>query len=235
MKKLAGKFLMVVILFLSFLPCHSQVIMVGSEQLLDKLRLNKGIQGMNDVEYSSIQGDPFIFRNFTVGSLIAINGEKFNIEVRYDMYANEMHLKSNNEIFAIVHPEKVKLIEADDIKFIYSQYAKSPGENSTGDSSYFIVSVDGKCKLLVKKNIRIQDSEPPKLYQEAKPAKFIAIKDLYYLKINENDAVKIKNEKELMTVLSDKSNEVKSFIKTNKLEAGKIEDLNKIVTYYNSL
>lgn len=190
---------------------------------------------MNDVEYTAIQGDPFIFKNFKIGSLTAFNGEKFNVEVRYDMYANEMHVKNKDEIFAIIHPEKVKLIEADDIKFIYSQYTKGPGENSNGDSSYFILSVDGKCKLLVKKNVRIQDAEPPKLYQEAKPAKFVATNDIYYLKINENDAIKIKNEKELMTILADKAGELKTYIKTNHLGVSKVEDLGKIVTYYNSL
>lgn len=235
MKKLAGKFFLCTVLFLGCLPSFSQVIIVGSEDILDKLRLNKGVKGMNDVEYTAIQGDPFIFRNFKIGSLIAFNNEKFNVEVRYDMYANEMHVKNKDEIFAIIHPEKVKLIEADDIKFIYSQYVKAPGENSNGDSSYFILTVDGKCKLLVKKNVRIQDAEPPKLYQEAKPAKFIATNDLYFLKINENDAIKIKNEKELMTILADKAGELKTYIKTNHLGVSKVDDLSKIVTYYNSL
>lgn len=235
MKKLADKLFMAAILVLNCLPSFSQLPMVGSEQLLDKLRLNKGIKGMNDIEYSSIQGDPFLFKNFAVGSLTAINGEKFNVEVRYDMFASEMHIKNNNKILAIIHPEKVKLIEADDLKFIYSQYVKAPGEKSNGYSSYFIVNADGKCKLLVKKNMRIQDAEPPKLYQEAKPAKFVALNDLYYLKINGNDAIKIKNEKELMTVLADKANELKTFIRINHLGVSKIEDLNKIVTYYNSL
>jgi hypothetical protein len=235
MKRFAGKLCMVTILVMSCLPSFSQMAISGSEVMLDKLRLNKGIKGMNDVEYSAIQGEPFIFRNFKIGSLIASNGEKFNIEVRYDMYANEMHIKNKDEIFAIIHPEKVKLIEADDIKFIYSQYAKGPGENSNGDSSYFILSTDGKCKLLVKKNVRIQEAEPPKLYQEAKPAKFVATTDLYYLKINENDAIKIKNEKELLIVLADKESEIKIFIKTNHLGVSKIEDLSKIVSYYNSL
>lgn len=235
MKRFAGKLCMVTILVMSCLPSFSQMAISGSEVMLDKIRLNKGIKGMNDVEYSAIQGEPFIFRNFKIGSLIASNGEKFNIEVRYDMYANEMHIKNNNEIFAIIHPEKVKLIEADDMKFIYSQFVKAPGENSNGDSSYFILNVDGKCKLLVKKSMRIQDAEPPKIYQDAKPAMFISTNDVYYLKINENDAIRIKNEKELLTVLADKANEVKTYIKNNHLGVSKIDDLSKIVTYYNSL
>lgn len=235
MEKFAGRLLLVTVLIMSYLPSFSQIPISGSEVMLDKLRLNKGIKGMNDIEYSSVQGDPFIFRNFKIGSLTALSGEKFNVEVRYDMFANEMHVKNKDEIFAIIHPEKVKLIEADDLKFIYSQYAKGPGENSNGDSSYFILNADGKCKLLVKKNVRIQDAEPPKLYQDAKPARFVATNDLYYLKINENDAIKIKNEKELTTILADKASDLKTFIKTNHLTATKLEDLNKIVTYYNSL
>lgn len=235
MKNFAGNFFVAVIMFvLTGQPLFSQLPMVGSENLLDKLRLNKGINGIESVLYSSINGNPYIFKDFHKGKLILNTDEKLDTEIRYDMYADEIHLKDHDVLYALIHPEKVKKIEVDSLTFIYSAYVKSSGDESSEDSSYFIVIADGKCKLLVKKNIRIQDAEPPKLYVDAKPAKFISTKDTYYLKLSNKSAIRIRKEKELLSVLADKKEELSSFISSNKLEISDIKDLVKIITYYNS-
>jgi len=146
-----------------------------------------------------------------------------------------MHIRQKEQIYALIHPEKVKLIEVDRYKFIYSFYKKSPEDTEPEKSSYFIMNADGKCRLLVKKNIRVQEAEPAKLYQDAKPPKFIDTGDTYFLKIESKTAIRFHNKKELLTILSDKSEAVSGFIKSNKLDVKKIEDLVKIVSHYNSL
>ena len=56
-----------------------------------------------------------------------LHDQKFNVNVRYDMYADQMHLKDSvNMIYAIIHPEKVQLIEAGNYKFIYSSLSEFP-------------------------------------------------------------------------------------------------------------
>ena len=214
---------------------YCQLPIVGSEDILDKMRLNKGINVIETIPYANIKGDPYYFKDFQKGKLIVYSGQNYDVNIRFDIYANEMHLKTDNEIFAIIHPEKVKLIEVDSIKFIYSDYLKSTDDKTPGGSSYFIVKTDGKCKLLVKKNIRIQDAEPAKLYQEAKPAKFIFTSDTYYLKTGDNNAVRIKSKNDLISVLGDKKDALLNFIGSQKLGIKNIDDLLKIVSYYNGL
>jgi len=214
---------------------NAQVEVSGTQFMLNKMRLNKGIEGIPVTLYQDIKGDPYIFRDFQKGVLSVLNDQKFDVEIRYDLYANQMHLKNKDEIYAIIHPEKVQLIEAGDYKFIYSAYLNSPKDDEPSRSSYFIIKTGGKCALLVKKNIRIQDAQLPTLYQEAKPAKFVLTADTYFLKNDGSNAVGIKNKKDLLKVLADKSDAVKSFISSNKLGVKDIEDLEKIVVYYNSL
>ena len=84
-------------------------------------------------------------------------------------------------------------------------YLNSPKDDAPAKSSYFILKTEGKCTLLVKKNIRVQDAELPTLYQEAKPAKFVPTADTYFLKNDGSSAVRIKNNKDLLSVLADKS------------------------------
>ncbi|MBK7712752.1 MAG: hypothetical protein IPJ37_18675 [Bacteroidales bacterium] len=136
-------------------------------------------------------------------------------------------------MYAIIHPERIKLIEAGDTKFIYSSYLKSPADKEPEVSTFFLVRADGKCMLLEKKNIRVQDPEPEKLYVAAKPAKFVPQSDTYFLKMEGSSAVKFKNKKELLIVLNDKSKEIDNYITSNKLDIKEIKDLEKIVAYYN--
>ncbi len=233
MKTTAVFFCVTFVFCISF--AQGQIPILESEAILDKLRLNKGINGVETLQYSNLNGDPYIFKDFRKGKLVVLSGAKFDIAIRYDIYANEMHLQNKGEIFAIIHPEKVNRIETDSLTFIYSKFIKSPGEETTKDGSYFILQADGKCKLLIKKNMRIQDPEPPKLYQDAKPPKFVATSDTYYLKLKDASAARIKNEKDLFAVLGDQEAALDKFIRSNKLRIKNAEDLAKIVTYYNGL
>lgn len=227
-------FAFVVGLFIiQFSVAYAQVPVDGSEILLDKLRLNKGINGEETTLYSNLNGDPYLFKDYEKGVLVVNSGTKFDVNVRYDIFANEIHLKDKEAEYAIIHPEKVKFIEVGGLKFIYSPYIKSATDKNTKEGGYFIVKADGACQLLIKKNLRIQDAEPAKLYQEPKPAKFIHTDDTYYVKLKDETAVRIRNEKELLDVLSDQKVALSKFIKSNRLGSKDVEDLYKIVTFYN--
>lgn len=216
-------------------PVRAQMEVAGSDAILDKLRLNRGVEGKDNTFYEDISGDPFIFKNFHEGTMYVEPEGKYNVNIRYDIYADQMHLKDSNMIYAIIHPDKVKLIEAGNYKFIYSLFLDSPGDVGPARSSYFIIKTEGKCLLLIKKSIRVQDAEPAKLYQDAKPPKFVATADIFFLKPEGKSAVRIKNKKDLLTVLADKSETIGDYISSNKLDLKDIEELAKIVSYYNSL
>ena len=235
MKKIFVKTFSVTALLGSLLAMSSsaQAPVTRTEFMLDKLRLNKGIEGIESIRYQDIQGDPYIFKDFQKASLYLVPDGKYEVDMRYDIYADQIHLRDKGSIYGIIHPEKIKMIDAGSYKFIYTRYTKSSKEESSSGHSYFILKTDGKCKLLIKKNIRIQDAEPDKLYQNAKAAKFVDTGDTYFLKIDEGNAVKIVKKKELLSVLKDKKDAVSSFISTNKLNVKDIDDLAKIVSFYN--
>ena len=57
----------------------------------------------------------------------------------------------------------------------------------------------------------------------------------YYLYVNGKE-VKIKlNKNDILNVLSDKKNEIKDFVLSNKLTYSKEEDVYKILEYYDSI
>ena len=124
---------------------NAQIPIAGSEVILNKLRLNKGLEGDPATLYQDIQGDPFVFRDFQKGVMYVLPDLKYDVEIRYDIFADQMHMKDKDQIYAIVHPEKVKLIEAGNYKFIYSAYLNSPADEETEQNSYFILMTEGKC------------------------------------------------------------------------------------------
>jgi hypothetical protein len=213
----------------------SRVTVTGSEDFLFRLRLSRSGSGVDEVTYSSIVGDPFIYKEFTTGKLIMNTGEVFQLDLRYDIYSNQVQFKNNDEVFEVVNQDQLNLIIIDTVIFKYSNYLKSSDDETPIGNSWFILKTSGKCNLLVKKNIRIQDAQSPKAYADAKPAEFIHLKDTYYLKLDDNSAVRINGKKELLSILADKKDELNKFIESNKLETKSIDDLTKIVKFYNSL
>ena len=214
---------------------NSQIVVPESDDLLFKLRLNKSTEEIKEIQYSDVIGDPFLYKDFSPGQIVLRSNETYSVEMRYDIYADLIHVRYKNNVFAIAHPDKLSCIIIDTVTFIYDHIKRSGTENSENKGSYLILMRDGRCKLLVRKNLRIQDPEPPKILQDAKPAKFIHTRDSYYLKQGNDNPILIRNIKDIINVMYDRKEVVSEYIRSNKFEFKKAEDLVGIVDYYNSL
>ena len=226
---------MLLYLLVSINTIRSQSVVPGSEKLLDKMRLNKVMHGIEYETYETVLGDPFLYRDFHEGEIIFRNGETFDLNLRYDIYADQIHLKNNGQIYGIIHPEALTSVRIDTLKFLYCNFVNSLSDRRPEESSYFIVMTDGKCKLLVKRNIRVQDAEPPAVLKDARPAKFVHLPDTYYLKQEWENAVRINSLKDITAVMADKKEDIENLIRSEKLGIKKADDLVKIVTFYNNL
>ena len=221
---------------LSFSQLNSQIVVPGSDYLLAKLRLNESKDGIKFTPYNDIIGDPYIFKDFSSGNVVFKSGETYVADLRYDIYADLIQIKHNGNVFGISNTGSLSKIIIDTLTFLYDNIIIRPGAKKPSAEKYcFILKEEGKCLLLIHKNLRIQDVEPPKLYQDAKPAKFIHLKDSFYLKTENSNAIKVKNLKDIISVLSDKREELRQFIRLNNLRIKDLSDLDKIVSYYNSL
>lgn len=216
-------------------PVMSQDVVPGSDLLLARIRLNESMYGNKYSSYDDIAGDPYIYKDFKPGQLIFRTGETAIADMRYDINADLIHIKIKDIIFAIGFPEKLTMVRIDTLTFINDIIIRNEARDTSTKSSWFIVAVEGKCNLLVKKNMRIQDPEPAKILQDAKPARFVHTADNYYLKQQNGHAVLIKTKNNLTSVLSDHKEEIVAFMKLHGSMVNRIEDLSAIVQYYNEL
>lgn len=211
---------------------QSQVQVLGTESMLDRLRLENSIKGIKETHYSEIDGNPFIFKEFTEGKVIMKNGDIFKTSLRFDIYAGEMHFKDNQKEYILVNMHQLQSIEFADLSFVYSDFIQL-NKNGDSTSAYFELICEGGFKLLAKKNIRIKDAELPKLYQEAEPAKFVIRDDSFFIKYEELEAVRIKSKKDLKLYFEEKAPSILGYIKKHKLGTSR-KDLLNIIEYANN-
>ncbi len=225
------------ILFFFITPtiAQAQIEVKGTEDILSKLRMNKAIEGTGNDTYQDIEGSAFMFEDFLSGNIKLKDGGIYNGLLRYDKYAGEIHFKKDDEIYAIAFPEKVEYIQIADKRFIYSDYKLSETEPISNEGGYFVVLIDKNCKLLAKKNIMIKDAQASKGVVEAKPAKFIDKSDSYFIKTGDLPAIAVKSNISLIYIFADKEAELSSFISKEKISFKKLNDLIKVVNYYNSI
>lgn len=201
--------------------------------LLDKLRLEHNMKAREEVSYESIDGDPFLYKDFTPGKLLLKAGESIPLYLRYDIYKDEIQFRQQNDTFALTNAESVSFIMMDTITFLRTAYLKSARNEKSAETSWFILKSDGRCRLLIKKNLRLQAAVLPKPYQEPKPAKFIHTSDSYYLEPENQMAVRVTSKKDILGILSVKSSDLSRFIDSNHLNVRDIKDLVTIVAYFN--
>ena len=223
----------ILLLFILVLP-HSIIAQTWAyevNELKDYLRvLNVHADKVTDI-YKDIEGNPYYFEDFKEGAVITKDNRKFTGVLRYDLYADEMEFKINEDIYWIAYPVLIEYLKIEDHVFMY--FDKDIADSKKGH--YFEVLVMGDCKLLLRKGVNLKEAEEAKPYTDPKPAIFIDRKDLFYLQKGIAYPTRITNKKSIEDYLSDKSQEVSKFMKKNKISAGNKSELTNLIQYYNSL
>lgn len=109
--------------------------------------------------------------------------------------------------------------------------------NWMGIWNIFLVQVEGKSSLLVKQSSRfLEPRKATTSYGVDKPVDFKRSKDVYYIMFNDKNVVKIPmKKKELHNIFGTKKTTIKEYVKKNRLNPKNLEDLEKLVVYYNTL
>ena len=181
--------------------------------------------------YSEIAGDPYLNNEFIDGEIFTTDKVVMKGRLRYNIYADEMEFIVKDNVYWIDNQEKIETIKYGDHLFIFY-----PNEDQKFDKgNYYEVLENGPTKLLLKRRVVLMDAVPAKPYQDPKPPRFEKSKDTYLLMRFQGTPEKVSNKKDLMRIMADKEEDVKSFIKKNKISANNSDDLKKLVAFYNAL
>jgi len=181
--------------------------------------------------YIGRRGTPFLFKENVDGSILLEDSIRIkDLVMNYDIFLQQMRVYKNDSLYATIYPYRVEEVHLDDKTFVHVLYDRK--EKSF--FGYFERLVDGDWLLLKRYicNFRpgyycIPLSAGDRSYKYEKHIS-------YYLKTKGEAAVKIvRNKKNIFAVLPGNDKDLEKYIKENKLNVYKEEDLVTLIKYYN--
>jgi len=198
------------------------------------------VQGKPYMEqsYTEVEGNPLLVNNWVEGAIDFVNGKTVTIKVKYDLVKDALLFQNKSDTTAMYFVEPVKAFklnnpvgeESDILLPIFN--SGYPTIDSQTPASFYQVIARGKTQLLkhYRKVIRSD-----RAFNSATTVKTFVLTDIYYLFAN-NQISRIKpNQKNILTALSDKAEQLKAYMKSNAIDYKSDVSLAKLFDYYNSL
>jgi len=189
---------------------------------------------INFSKNADTEGSQFLEEFWSPGTLILKNDTLVQgIDYRYNIYARQMQLRTLKDTLMISHPEKVKVLNFNNRTFIYGPFVKE--ELSAND--YFEVLAQGNCNLLLRREVTFVPKNPPVTPYSVgyENNRFILHQELYLQRTGSPAFFTKATKKSILAYLNDHQEELKSYIKKEKIRFNDNNSLVKLIKYYNSL
>jgi hypothetical protein len=185
---------------------------------------------------ADVDGSPFYTENYHYADLQLTNGRRFkSVKIRLDIDAQEMHFVAVNGVESLMEAGSVKeIVYADTAELITSYIFRIgyPAVEGKNERSFYQVLVNGKAELLrsVQKKITERKDEISGIV-----TKEYETREEYYLFIKGEMKRLKKDKNSLLAALSDQKAALEKYIEAAKLNPKNLQDIEKIIVYYNSL
>lgn len=202
--------------------------------IIGKGDLSDGVWVVNKSNQKKIDGTPYLFKNWFQKGKIYFEDRTYIIDaLNYNVQAERFEAKiSDDSVFALNHGNFYK-VEINGKSF--SRHLDPDFQRNT----YFEDIIHFKSKQLLKKYaVKIKEGQVnPMTMQKIQPDKYIKNEQFYILKDSSDELKKVKLKKSTILSLIDESNKpiIKEYVKENRLSYKRVEDVFKILNYYNTL
>ncbi|MCZ4224013.1 hypothetical protein [Pedobacter rhodius] len=181
-----------------------------------------------EIKLVNVEGSELLYPNWRLGSAKIASGVIYsNLSLKYNLYDDQVYFLGKDSIsMKFINPVNEFHIEKDMFKNGY------PAVKTFNNLSYYLIMAEGKATLLKKltKNI-IEVKE----FNSSVTTKKIMDDKIYFLLVD-GKITQVKNDKNsFISILADKKNEIDSYLKTNKVNFKKDEDLTALIKFYNDL
>ena len=163
--------------------------------------------------YPMVRGNQFLFSDDFLPGTVTINNKRFdNLYMRYDIYNDEVMIKTPGGIVLQINKEMVNSFTLDFEKKTYSFLKLEKGQYEL--DGYVSVLYLGKVSLFVKYTKKILPLEVEKKFDL-----FEQSHRMYLRK--ENSIYQVNRKKDILVLFENSKQQIRSFIKTNKIYVSK--------------
>lgn len=180
--------------------------------------------------YSMVRDNQFLFSGELLAGIVSINGERFsNLSLKYDIYEDEILTPT---ILGPLLQLNKEMVDSFSIFFQNKAYrfVKVPEDSLKDFNGYMNVLVSGKASLYVRYKKAIDN-----LAVDDKYDLFFQTHKIFVVK--EGSVYTVANKRDLFTVIDDREDEIRSYIKKERLRISKKdpESFVPVIRFYNSI
>lgn len=201
---------------------NAQVINInGVEQILDPKEAEdvpEILQGIQYKKYLSKDYKPAFVDDFKVRAFL-----------RYNIHEDQMEFIKDENVFYLKKEIGRTVRFADKTKYMIFDLE--------GEPQFFLVHQEGNNLLLAKQIVKyVEAREPNSGYDRGTPPDYKRRRDEIYIAFNGKEITRVPRKKKAFYALfDDRADNVKSYMKKNKLGYKNVQDLKKVVEYINTL
>lgn len=183
--------------------------------------------------YRKIKGTPYLNAKWMPGK-VWLEGDSVpaNFYMRYNVYGNEMQFIYKQDTFAIANPLSLSKIELDNQQFEYLAFLHYENINM----AYFVVITDGAYRLLARHEVRLQAGREPMTpyHPQNEYDRFVHLKSYYLQGPDEPNPFPVPaSKKDWYAFAGKQKDELKAFLKEEKIHLTREEDLVKLIDFIN--
>lgn len=181
----------------------------------------------------NIDGSSYYNPEWQKGMIYFDDSATYNVDqLKYDVYHDELVFNKNGTAYLVPKKSHINRAVIGSEEFLVASHGKDK------HSFFKVVERGDQISLVEKIDCTILKGEPSKGYIPATNDKFVLKDGNYYIRTTSDKkafAINPKHGTDVLAYMTDKQGEVQSFITSNKLKMKNIDDLRKVIRYFNEL
>ncbi|MDR6158926.1 hypothetical protein QF023_002442 [Chryseobacterium sp. SLBN-27] len=184
------------------------------------------VRNNGQLSYEEIKGSPYYKKEFSLAKM-AENFE--SAPARYNSFTDQIEFQKDGNNYVL---PKESVFSS--ITFLNTKEKIVLLETNDENSGYFFELVGGKYGLYKKVKTKFIDiKKASNSFSEDRPAYFLNVDPLYYIKTEKGYIKEPKVSKDIIAKIPEKTEQLNAFFKSNKIKFNKEEDLIKLANFLN--
>ncbi|MGR3811871.1 hypothetical protein [Jiulongibacter sp. NS-SX5] len=178
----------------------------------------------------SIEGTPLVYDEYQMAEVYTKNGDVKNMPMNYNSHKDVFYFKLRDSNYELDPSEMIDLVKIKNHVYVVKNYEKD-NQKTRG---FLQLLVMGDYRLMAKKETKFRPEQAPRaLETKPMPAKYITLKDKYFLETPEGEIIEVSNGKDVIKVTG--VNKLAGEAKNRRISIKKSEHLVPLVQLLNDM